>query len=72
MVTTANLSARGQLLYGAKDIAGYLGNLTIDQVYHLISEGRLPAFKIGRTVCARTSTLDRWLEEQERATTAAA
>jgi excisionase family DNA binding protein len=68
-VINGNTTARGELLYGARSIASYLGNLSIDAIYHLVREGRLPAFKIGRTVCARTSTLDKWLEAQEQAST---
>ncbi len=64
-VTRAMRRYSGQLLYGADQIAAYLGNLSRAQVYHLVAVGRLPAFKIGRTVAARTTTLDAWLEEQE-------
>lgn len=51
------------LLYGADAIAAHLG-LGRRQVYHRIEAGDLPAFRIGRTVCARRTDLDTWLAKQ--------
>ena len=50
------------LLYGASAIATFLG-IKRGVVYHLIETGRLPYFKVGKTVCARRSKL---LDAMER------
>ena len=52
-------------LYGAKSIAAHLG-MTEKAVYHLIEEGRLPVFKIGRRVAARRSRLQQHFEKLEQ------
>jgi excisionase family DNA binding protein len=52
------------LLYGLPAIAGELG-LSNDQVRHLAKSHGLPTFKLGRSVCARRSTLASWLAQQE-------
>ncbi len=52
------------LLYGASAIAAYLG-VKRGVVYHLIETNRLPHFKVGKTVCARRSTLARAIAELE-------
>lgn len=44
------------LLHGVAAIAVHL-SMTRKQVYHLHDRGQLPTFKVGRTVCARRSTL---------------
>jgi excisionase family DNA binding protein len=54
------------LLYGLPAIAGQLG-LSSDQVRHLAKSHGLPTFKLGRSVCARRSTLASWLTERESA-----
>ena len=54
------------LLRGASAIADFLG-FERRVVYHAISAGHLPTFKMGATICARKSSLLRWIEEQERA-----
>lgn len=54
------------LLYGVPVIAEHL-RLRERQVYHLITKGNLPSFKIGGKVCARRSSLDQWLVDQEAA-----
>jgi hypothetical protein len=43
-------------LYGAKQIARYLG-MPRRRVYHIASMNQMPIFRIGLTVCARKSTL---------------
>jgi len=57
------------LLYGLPAIAGQLG-LSNDQVRHLAKSHGLPTFKLGRSVCARRSTLMAWLAEREEASRA--
>jgi excisionase family DNA binding protein len=52
------------LLYGAAKIADFLG-VKRSVVYHLIETGRLPYFKVGKTVCARRSRLLAAMEQME-------
>lgn len=58
------------LLHGVAAIADHL-SMTRKQVYHLHDRGQLPTFKMGRTVCARRSTLAKHFEAQEAAARAA-
>lgn len=60
--TNDNLAA--DLLRGADAIAAFLG-FPRRTVYHAVAKGHLPHFRIGETVCARKSTLARWIEQQE-------
>lgn len=57
-----NLAA--DLLRGADAIAKYLG-MPRRAVYHAVTKGHLPTFRIGETVMARRSTLAVWIAEQE-------
>jgi len=52
------------LLYGIKAIATCV-NLTPRQTKHLAEAKRIPTFKLGKTVCARRSSLVKWLETLE-------
>ena len=57
------------LLYGVDDIAEYLG-VPKRAAYKLVERKRIPFFKIGRTLCARRSSLDaafQALEENHQA-----
>jgi len=60
------------ILEGADQIACFLYGDTKKRgkVYHLVVNAKLPTFKIGKTICARRSTLTAWIENQERAATA--
>jgi excisionase family DNA binding protein len=62
--TAAEAPSRSDLLYGAAAIADFLG-LTNKAVYHLLAAGRLPHFKVGRTVCARRSSVLAAFERME-------
>jgi excisionase family DNA binding protein len=53
------------LLEGAEAIAKFLSVKT-RRVYHLAETQRLPVFRLGSTLCARRSTLLRWIEEMEQ------
>ena len=53
------------LLSGADSIAAFLGIKT-RRVYHLVESRRLPVFRLGSTICARRSTIIRWIEEMEK------
>lgn len=55
------------LLAGADAIAAFMG-IKPRRVYHLAETQRLPVFRLGATLCARRSTLVRWIEEMERET----
>lgn len=57
-----NLAA--DILRGADAIAKHLG-FPRRAIYHLVSKGGLPTFRLGETVCARKSTLTRWIQVQE-------
>ncbi|PAQ05225.1 DNA-binding protein [Mesorhizobium temperatum] len=59
-----NLAA--DILRGADAIAKHLG-FPRRAIYHLVSKGGLPHFRLGETVWARKSTLANWISEQERA-----
>ena len=58
------------LLRGAAEISEFFfgdaspGNRR--RIYHLIEQGKLPAFRMGGILCARQSTLVGHVEEQER------
>ena len=56
------------LLRGAREIAVFLfGTPTARRrVYDLHAEGVLPTFNLGKSICARRSSLMSWIETQER------
>ena len=56
------------LLYGMSKIADYMG-VKRSVAYHLAATQRIPVFRIGRTVCARRSTVSAALEQMEAAST---
>ena len=68
MTDTENPKA--DLLYGAGKIAAYL-ELSEDAVYHLARQKKLPTFRLGRTICARRSTLAKRIEQLEAESSAA-
>lgn len=53
------------VIQGAEAVAEYLG-LSRRQIYHAVEHGYLPVFRIGGIICARRSTLCRWMEDLER------
>lgn len=58
------------LLRGAEEIAAYVfGDPRLRRrVYHLTGDARMrmPHFRIGAIICARKSTLKRWIDRLER------
>lgn len=54
------------LLVGADVIADYLG-VRKRQIYHAAERNYLPLFRFGALICARKSTLTKWVEELDRA-----
>ena len=59
-----------EILHGARAIADVLG-VTEKAVYHLIERGRIPHYRLGRTICARRSHLLAQADDLVRAATAA-
>lgn len=53
-----------ELLVGHKAIARFLG-LSPRAVSWHDEQGRLPTFRMGKSVCARKSTLRQWIEDRE-------
>ena len=67
--------ALGDVLVGAQDIArfifGHSSRERCKQIYHFTSSKvphgrRLPSFHLGTLLCARKSSILRWIEQQER------
>jgi hypothetical protein len=52
------------IIEGAAEIGAYLA-MKPGRIYHLAERGGLPTFKIGKHLCARRSTLLRWIQKQE-------
>lgn len=61
------IDLKDDMLRGADAIADFIG-MPRRAIYHAISKGSLPHFRIGETVCARKSTLLSWIGEQEKGT----
>jgi hypothetical protein len=61
------------VLRGAEAIAAFIfgDRSKRRQVYHLAETSRLPTFKLGAMLCARRSTILRWIAEQEAKATEA-
>jgi excisionase family DNA binding protein len=53
------------ILKGSKAIAEWLG-ISERTIRFQVSNGRLPYFRVGQAICARKSTLNAWIAEQER------
>ena len=55
------------ILEGAGDIAAYIygDREKRRRVYHAVANAGLPVFRIGSLICARRSTLVRWIADQE-------
>lgn len=66
ILEAANDNISADLLRGADAIAAFLG-FPRRAIYHAVSKGHLPSFRIGETVCARKSTLTAWIQKQEGA-----
>ncbi len=55
----------GDLLYGARRIADWLG-IEEREARHQIEQKRLPTFTLGKMICSRKSTLAKHLADLER------
>ena len=69
-IKSAPLSLGDDLLRGAGAIAEFLfgDRRQRRKVYYLTGEAtvRMPHFRLGAIICARKSTLLRWIEDRER------
>lgn len=66
MDSVASMDTANDILIGADAIAGFMG-LSRRQIYHATEYGHLPTFRIGSVICARRTTLWRWMDECEKA-----
>lgn len=53
-----------EILAGTRAIAEFLGT-SPRQVAYWNEQGRIPCFRIGKTICARPETLRQWLKNCE-------
>ena len=70
-LTASERDLRDDLLEGADEISKFMfgDRSKRRRVYHLASgtKNPIPTFKMGSVICARRSTLLRWIAEQEKA-----
>lgn len=59
------MNLNDDILRGAEAIQAFLGFEKRSQVYHYASKGEIPVFRMGRVLCARKSTLLRFIEQRE-------
>ncbi len=59
------------LLHGAKAIAAFIygeaDDKNVRRIYHAADKLGMPTFNMGSTICARRSTILRWIAAQEAA-----
>lgn len=67
---TAKLCLADDLLRGAEYIAEFIfgDRRQRRKIYHMVETQSLPTFRLGGILCARKSTLLRWIAEQESKT----
>jgi hypothetical protein len=69
MITTRihNLSNPDVTLKGAAAIAEFLfgSKRRRREVYYLVERNSIPHFKLGTMICARVSTIEAWIADQE-------
>ncbi len=63
----STVSIGDDVLKGAESIACFIYGCADDRrkIYHLAQTGKIPVFRMGNTICARKSTILRWIAEQE-------
>ncbi|MFG1465247.1 DNA-binding protein [Xanthobacter sp. DSM 24535] len=59
---------KSDVLVGVSAIAAHLG-MSARQAKHRVHLNMLPVFRMGRTVCARKTTLNEWMAKQEAEST---
>ncbi len=62
--------ADNRLLYKPGEAAQML-NVAKSTVYHLAASGELPSVRVGKAIRISKEAIDRWIQEQERRTSAA-
>lgn len=67
MASSEPMPASGEILYGVKAIAAFLG-VRDRQALHLVETDRIPFFRVGKIVCARRAALRTWISQQEAKT----
>lgn len=55
----------GELLYGVRSIAEYLG-VTRRQALYLVEKQAFAFWREGRVICARRGTIQAWMDGRER------
>lgn len=65
-VAKSIISNETELLHGMMEIAEYLG-VRRSTGYHMAEHEGMPTFKLAGKVCARRSSLEKWLAEREAA-----
>jgi hypothetical protein len=69
-VDREDLSLADDLLRGAEKIAEFIYGSSDEpnrrRVYHAADKHGLPTFKLGGVICARKSTILKWIEARER------
>jgi hypothetical protein len=67
---TAEPCLADDLLRGAEEIAEFIfgDSRQRRKVYHAAATSRIPTFRLGAMLCARKSTLLRWIADQESKT----
>ncbi len=58
--------ATGELLYGVRSIADFLG-VSPRQALYLTEKQAFPFWREDRVICARRGTIQAWMTERERA-----
>ncbi|PEK99493.1 hypothetical protein CN601_23780 [Bacillus sp. AFS017336] len=48
----------------AQEVASYLG-VSIDSIYKLVREKKIPYIKVGKRILFRVSSIDEWICKQE-------
>lgn len=66
MTINDNNPLAADILQGADAIAAWTG-FKRRTIYHSVAAGHLPTFRMGDIICARKSTLTKWIEAQEQA-----
>ncbi len=58
------VNLKDDMLVGAEAMSDFIG-ISRRQVYAWVLSGNLPTFRVGNLICARRSTLLKWISTQE-------
>lgn len=59
-----------RVLFRPQEVAEMLG-ISKATVYHLAASGQLPSVRVGKALRISREAIDRWIQDQERRTSAA-